>query len=255
MIKSIPKFSGNPQSKLDTVIKMIEKGLNAKTFRVKPPEEHAFYDPISSDELMILKASEDVREVRIDEFSKIMGNPEEGIAGSYCTKTGKIFLIKNEWCISNLIHEALHSRSTFSKISPPPKNLEFIYEGITELLVGLVLKRGLPRCCAVWQSIDSCFLEPYKKFVKSWLFLSSRIDFSPITTLFFDVQESEPYVRLGQLLQEFCDARIESLFRNYDPWDYRIFDRFLDELGESFPMDFAEFQRAPLVRVDLDHLG
>lgn len=252
---SIPELSGSIQSKLDALVKAINEGLNVKTSRAKSSSDCVIYDPICAEPLITLKASEDAKEVTIDQFSKILGRFEEGISGSYCPKTGKIFLIKSEWCYCNLIHEALHSRSTFSKTYPPPKNLEFVYEGITELLVGLVLKRRLPECYRIWQLVDSCFLEPYAKFVKPWMFLTFKTDFDPIIILYFNLQEKDPYVKLGKLLQEFCDASFENVFLDYNPWDYSIFDRFLDELGELFPMDFAEFQRSPLVRVNLDHLG
>jgi len=232
---------------------LIEEGLNVRTTRAVPLQKCLIKDKITSRTIMELKPSEEIIEVSIDRFSKIIGFVEENIAGSYCTKTGRIFMIKKEWCFSNLIHEALHSRSSFSKMSPPPSNLQFVYDGLTELLTGVVLSRKIPDCYRKWQILNSCFLEPYLAFVKPWYYLTFKIDVSPIKSLYFNTKVKRPYEELGRLLEQLLESKFQNVFSNYRSDDYSISDRFNDQLAKIFPKDFAEFQMTPLTRIELDH--
>ncbi|MCX6821465.1 MAG: hypothetical protein NTW30_01670 [Candidatus Aenigmarchaeota archaeon] len=184
---------------------------------------------------------------------KIVRDFDYGIVGSYHPRTGRIFLLEGEWCFSNLVHETLHSRSAFSKTDPPPENLAFVYDGLTELLVGLVLRRKILRCYNIWQIVNSCFLSPYAKFVRPWYYLTLKVDFKPIMSLYFDVKEDYPLEKLGKLLQDLLGKEFENIFLDYDPKERGLFDRFKDQLGRIFPIDFASFQDSQR-RFRLDHL-
>jgi hypothetical protein len=53
---------------------------------------------------------------------------------------GKVFLRKGKWCISSIIHEALHACSIISLV--PEEDIEpirLLYEGLTELYTGYLL--------------------------------------------------------------------------------------------------------------------
>ena len=241
------------QSSLLEVVEFIEEAINTKTSRAKSLCDCEIEDKITSTPMMKLEASQEIVEISFDKFTRIIGRYEEGIVGSYHPKTGRIFLIKGKWCFSNLVHEALHSRSAFSKIDPPPTNLEFVSDGITELLVGLVLKRKMSTCYEKWQIVDSCFLSPYAKFVKPWYYLTLKVDFRPIISLYFDVGEQNPLERLGKLLRDLLSGKFENIFLNYDPDEKGLFNRFKDQLGRAFPIDFASFQDSQK-RMELDHL-
>jgi len=251
------KFFSDPtdcQSSLLEAIKIIEEAINIKTSRAKSLCGCEVVNRINSKIMMKLEASQEIIEVKYDDFSRIIGYYEQGIAGSYHPKTGKIFLIEGEWCFSNLIHEALHSRSAFSKITPPQKNLEFVSDGLTELILGLVLKRSIPPCYEKWQIVNSCFLSPYEKFVKPWYYLTFKVDFKPIVLLYFDVKERNPLEKLGELLQELLGSEFKNIFLKYNPDERGLFDRFKDQLGRIFPVDFASFRLAATSLIDLPSL-
>ena len=185
------------QSSLLETVRFIEEAIDVKTSRAKPLCDCEVEDRITSTPMMKLKASQEIVEVSCTKFTRIIGYYEERIAGSYHPKTGRIFLIEGEWCFSNLIHETLHSRSSLSQRDPPPKNLLFVSEGLTELLVGLILKRNISPCYEKWQIVNSCFLSPYAKFVKPWLFLTYKVDLEPIISLYFNAREQNPLEQLG----------------------------------------------------------
>jgi hypothetical protein len=199
-----------------------------------------------------LEASDEVVELSLGEFCKIVGYNEEGVAGSYDPENGRIFLIKGQWCFSNLIHEILHSRSVFSRKEAPPSNIRFISEGLTELLVGIVLKKMAPKCYEKWKTVASCFLCAYEKFVKPWYYIASKADLTPIISMYFDVTEEKPIEKLGTLLQRSHDSKFEELFLSYDPHNMRLFPDFIDQLGAIYSPDFAEFQGTSLMEIDLD---
>ena len=243
----------NVQSKLQSTVDVIEKALHLKTVRAKVLHDCEIKDFVTSRPIMSMKASEEVIEVPIDEFSNVIGYYDESIVSSYCTRTGRIFLVKGKWCFSNLIHEALHSRSVFSKEYPPPTNLKFISEGLTELLVGLVLMEKIPSCYEIWHA-NKCFSSDYIPFIKPWYYLTFKMDFNPIISLFFDTKEKKPYDKLGRTLQKQLDRKIQNVFRNYKAYGKLLFANFLDELGVIFPIDFAQFQSLSPTIFELDHL-
>lgn len=231
----------------------IEKALGVKASNANPLIECELKDKATSKTIIKLGTGENVSELSGDEFSRVLDCNGEGVVGSYHPKTGRIFMIKGEWCFSNLIHEVLHSKSVFSK-KPPQSNLEFVYEGITELLVGIVLKRSLNDCYQKWANTDSCFLRKYEKFVKPWYYLALKSDLKPVISLYFDVKENEPLKELGKLLQKSFDNDFEKLFTQYNPADRKFFQNFVDKLGTVYSPDFSEFQGTRLTKINLDQL-
>jgi hypothetical protein len=190
--------------------------------------------------LLKMDTTEEIRVVPSYIFPKVIEDYEEGICGSYSVENKRIILNEGQWCFSTLIHETLHSRSVFSKQIYSP-NLQFVYEGITELLVGLTLKEKLPECYKQWQTIDNCFHNAYDTFVKPWYFLMHKIDFSPIIQLYFNLNDSHPLKQLGKILEKACNNGFAKLFGNYSPEKNKFFDDFRDVLGKAFPIEFATF--------------
>ena len=242
------------KSSLPEAIGFIEESTGIKTSRAKSLCDCEIKDNLTAKPMMELKASDEIIEISYAQLSRILRRYEEGIVGGYHPKTGRIFLVEGQWCFSNLVHEALHSRSVFSKRDPFPTNLEFVSDGLTELLVGLVLKKKIPPCYKKWQIANSCFLLPYAKFVRPWYYLTLRVDFKPIISLYFDVGEKTPLEKLGELLRDLLDSKFENVFLNYDPNEKGFFDRFKDQLGRVLGEDFASFLGSQK-GMKLDHLN
>lgn len=237
--------ANDPKACLAAIVSLIEDVFDLRTNRTKPIGPSEIIDPLTSNVLVKTTPTEEVIEVTPDIFSKIFGHHEEGVLGCYDIPTGKIFLIKEKWCFSTIIHEALHGRSIFSK-TPLPSNLEFAIEGITEHLVGVVLKKALPECYKQWQTIDFCFHNYYEEFVKPWYYLSYRMDFRPIIQLYFDLNEKNPIRELGKILERAFDNGCAKLFEGHSPERTSFFQDFRDALGKAFKADFAEFMNTDL---------
>jgi len=120
-------------------------------------------------------------------------------------------------------------------------------------LVGLLLIEKIPNCYKIWHS-DRCFSSDYVTFVKPWYYLTFRIDFNPIISLYFNSKEKKPYEKIGKILQEQLDGNIADLFRNYRTYGKLLFGSFLDELGAIFPGDFAQFMGLSPTVFELEHL-
>lgn len=253
-VKASKLISGSDvQSKLQSVINIIEEALELKTSRAKPAQDCEIQDFVTLRPIMNLKASEDVVEIPLDKLSKIVGYYDETICSSYCSKTGKIFLVAGKWCFSHLIHEALHSRSVFSQERFCEKSTRFVTEGLTELLVGLTLMEKIPDCYRVWCT-NSCFSSDYITFVKPWYYLTFKTDFVQLISLYFDIDQQNPFQKMGKILQNKVDKTIQYIFAKYQTYGTLFFAKFLDELGAIFPKDFAEFQSLSPIRFELDHL-
>ena len=108
------------------------------------------------------------------------------ISSFYRPKCGKIFLKHDNWRLCNFIHESLHSVSSLSKESFVATNLEFVTEGLTELLTGYVIKSVFRKCYGYWRSIRPCFLVTYLDFVKIWFYLGTKIRFRKIVSVYLD---------------------------------------------------------------------
>lgn len=249
-------LGSNPEDPhcIKCVVKCIEDTFKIKTKRAKTLFDCELVEKTTSKKMMKLKACQEVVLLSVDEFSKIAGYSGLGIAGSYHDKTGRTLLIKGEWCFANLIHETLHSRSVFSK-KMASSNLDFISEGLTELLVGMVLRKKLPNCFNKWKTASSCFLEPYEKYVKPWYYLTYKKNFERIVNLYFNIDVKAPFDELCRLLFKIHDSDFKNLFNNYQTCNYAFFSSFLDSMGSAFPTDFAEFQGTRLFNITFEHLG
>ncbi len=163
------------------------------------------------------------------------GEAPEGTKGTYHSSSGKIFLVEGKWCFSTFIHESLHSRSSLSTL---PDNFEFIYEGITEYLVGKILEYKFPGCFDEWCRINSCFSTAYIRYVKPWLYLDLKKLFEPIRDIYFDINDESPLEKIGTYLQEKLGGNFESIF-NYENMSMDAFDNFIIMLENSFGSTFS----------------
>jgi hypothetical protein len=237
---------------ISCVVKWIEDSFKVKTDRVKPLCDCELREKVTSRKIMDLKACQEIALISKDEFAKIAGQNAIGIAGSYHAESGRILLIEGEWCFANLIHEILHSRSVFSR-QMPLSNLVFVSEGITELFVGIVLRKKLLNCYNKWKKADFCFLKPYEKYVKPWYYLTYKSSFDQIVDLYFNVNEKAPLAELGRLLYQSHDSEFKNLFGKYQTNRFALFSSFLDAMGSAFPNDFAEFQGTRLSNIKFEH--
>jgi hypothetical protein len=199
------------------------------------------------------EATESILEIDPQYWLKIQRDYEmRRILSYYHPESGKIVLKGGcNWCLCNVIHEILHSRSRFSRHPSPPWNAEFIVEGITELLTGWILMHEYPLCYKNWREIErSCFLKPYLPYVKLWLYLCThRLAVPKIMGLYLDNTAPDPFQTLADLL---CAEGLQgcgSVISNRNQVDI---DQFGDELYEAFGSDFAEFRAANIRILDLD---
>jgi hypothetical protein len=225
-------------------IDLIEKAFHLKTKRAQFASVGQIIDPITKEVLQTQSISE-VIELDSDFFGHLVGIAEVDIAGYYDIQNGTIFLDNKKWCMDTLMHETLHSRSAFSK-KPCYPNFDFVIEGITELLVGLVFKRTLLDCYLVWQTIDNCFHNSYDEFVQPWHYLTYKINFDQIIELYFNQRINDPIQELGRILGKSCDKAFEKLFSNYSPTEATFREKFIDLMGKLYGSEFAEFMSTNL---------
>ncbi|MCL2134824.1 MAG: hypothetical protein FWH37_04620 [Candidatus Bathyarchaeota archaeon] len=126
------------------------------------------------------------------------------------------------------------------------KNLRFIFEGLTEFLVGLVLKNTLVECYKVWQVVNprkSCLSSLYLDYVNVWLFLSKKINFKEIIPIYFDVSLNDPLKSLDQALNSEIGTSYNMSFK--EKMDKQtIFHDFIDALTVVYCDEFVEFQKS-----------
>ncbi|MGD0029476.1 MAG: hypothetical protein ABSC91_11115 [Candidatus Bathyarchaeia archaeon] len=237
-------------------VRLIDQAIGIATVPARTLIEYEVEDKLTKEPIMKIGASQKILEVSLDDFRRIgnLKRIDTGYAGAYHPKSGRIFLVKERWCYSNLIHETLHSRSAFSKDDVLKDNLKFIFEGLTEFLVGLVLKKKIPRCYEQWKVVNSCFLSSYSELVKPWYYISKNTDFEPIISLYFKVTEKYPLKKLGKTLQKSIGGEFENVFSDECIQKRAVFDKFKDALGEVYGKNFAEFQRSVLEEISLDHM-
>jgi hypothetical protein len=233
------------QSYQDKVVALIESAVNLKTTRVKQKNISEIFDPLTKTQLFKIEGNKEVIEVPSHIFLKILGECETDALGFYDMETGKIFLDREKWCFSTLIHETLHSRSVFSQ-SLYHSNLEFVADGLTELFVGLILEKALSDCHKQWQTIDDCFHNYYEEKVQTWHYLTFKMSFEPIIRLYFDLSIKNPLKELGKILESTCKNDCADLFANYNPQDRSFYKRFQALLNKAFPTEFTEFMSSDL---------
>lgn len=197
-------------------------------------------------------ATESILEIDPGFWSKIRRMDMRAILSYYDPSCGKIVLKGGcNWCLCNVIHEILHSRSPFSRHPCPPQNAGFVVEGITELLTGWTLMREFPSCYVDWHDVgQSCFLKPYMPYVKLWLYLcTNKIGISKIVDLYLDSTMRQPFVALRKLL---CVEGLQGCGNAVSDENHADVDLFVDELYKAFGSDFAEFRGANIRILDLD---
>jgi hypothetical protein len=225
------------ESLVTTIATHIDRGLNCTSNLVVSGVSLTYLDYFNSKELFVMPESQRVKVITESDYYRIRGDgvPIEGVKGAYHS-LGKIFLINGKWCFSTFIHENLHSRSSLSTIHDV---FEFVYEGITEYLVGKVLKSQFPQCFEEWSALDFCFSTGYIHYVIPWLYLDLNNLFDPIKDIYFDITDDKPLERIGLYLQNALGGNFVSLF-NYSNIDNNNFYNFLTSLGEVFGSDFSE---------------
>jgi len=123
----------------------------------------------------------------------------------------------------------------------------FIFEGLTEFLVGCVLKNTLAECYKEWQIVDAefCFASSYTRFVKPWLFLSKKIgaqNFNEIIKIYFDIYSDNPLESMDQVLRAKIGPKYDLSFKE-KMCHSSLFDDFKDTLGTIYGKEFTDFQR------------
>jgi hypothetical protein len=231
----------------------LEKLSGAKLTPANTCKERAITNVYTGEIIKKSPASESIFEIDPVLWPKIRRSAEMRVIPSfYQPSDGKIILKGGcSWCLCNLIHEILHSRSPFSREPCPPLNTNFVVEGITELLTGWTLEHEFGACYANWHDLgQACFLGPYLKHVKLWLYLCrNKIGVSKIMNLYLDSNIRDPFVVLAELL------RAEGLHGCGDSLSDRNnadASEFVDGLYEVFGSDFAQFYGANIKTLDLD---
>ena len=161
--------------------------------------------------------SVEVITVSADEFRRIRGTEykDPRVCSSYDLDSGRIFLVDEKWCYSQLIHEVLHSTYTFSRKEISGSNLRFLFEGLTEFIVGFVLKNKLIDCYRDWRIVspkNPCFSSMYLEFVKPWHYLYGKIDFQEVIKVYFDVQLDNPLKTIDDVLSRLIGAKYDISF-------------------------------------------
>jgi hypothetical protein len=97
------------------------------------------------------------------------------------------------WCRSVLVHETLHSVSTYSRIwSNPPDIIakhRMLIEGITECLTGYVLQKKRLDCYATWKSSaqGKCAIA-YRDSTKLFCSLAQKVGIMPIASFYLSLE-------------------------------------------------------------------
>ena len=105
----------------------------------------------------------EIEKMDLDNFLKI---DTTGWKGCYNFIEGKIFLIRDNWCIETIIHETLHSCSRFSVQSELQKYLN-LYEGLTEFFTGYILYKEFQDCYTnCFRTIGQACQMTYEDYIK-----------------------------------------------------------------------------------------
>lgn len=150
------------------------------TLEVSYPEMGTFTIP-PSDVIIELE------KIDLDKYLKI---DTTGIKGCYIPFDGKLFLVKNNWCIETVIHETLHSCSRFSTTDELQKYLN-LYEGMTEFLTGYILYKEYRDCYAnCFRTIGQLCQMTYEKYIKLWAGFCNFISLKNLVGLYFPTSKS-----------------------------------------------------------------
>lgn len=73
--------------------------------------------------------------------------------GAHSRSSGKIFLVKDSWCLKTLIHETLHCTAITVK-RPDLDMYQEMFEGLTEFYTGYTMFRQYTNCYQAWKKED-----------------------------------------------------------------------------------------------------
>jgi hypothetical protein len=235
-------------------IHFIEKTFRVKTNRANPCTSCRINDRLTSATLRELGEEEETLEVTENEYLKIHLSPSEGLIGYYDVDNARIFLINGKWCISHIIHETLHSRCVFCTKNVTPKGLILDIEGLNELLTGAILRAIAPRCYDWWCLKNKCFGEIYSEYLKTWHYLTFKMPFTSLISLYFDTQNKQPFLDLEMILENELGYSFKNIFSPKQTYQaFFAHDRFVDSLKKIFP-DFGAYYKTPLTKIDLEQL-
>ena len=135
---------------------------------------------------MFIPASTRVAEITDRQAMGIFRSPMPP-RGLYIEDGGKLLLTRDHWCTETLVHETLHSLSSFSTDTSLRKRLKLLYEGLTEFLTGYVLWKEYPAChsdCWPEASNSHCSMT-YVGITKLWWTVFQFIPIEFGTELYF----------------------------------------------------------------------
>jgi len=117
--------------------------------------------------------------------------PPGSLRGVYKPDYGKVVLNKRLWCIETIFHELLHSTSVTSLNNLLYAQYREIFEGLTELFSGYLMKHVAPSCYeACWRrdKKSRCYCT-YQRDVKIWLGLCHFIPLEYTYPLYFKTDD------------------------------------------------------------------
>ena len=169
-------------------------------------------------------------------FDGIFGTGKRGL---YVPESGRIFVRQTSWCLHTIIHETLHSVSTFA-IHQNIKfgnRYPFLNEGMTEFLSGYILSRRYPDCYIFWKrrypTVRCSSSIGYQRMARIWYTFCRFIPLDIVEKVFFNVNSLSWGTQLTTFLQDITN-------RGYtfsDPIRQVggiLEDRFLAECKRSF---------------------
>lgn len=229
---------------LDYLVGVIDKSAQRNTTRVNEILECEVRSCHTGELVLKTSSTERIIELTRSDWRNVFGQNRLGVVALYLPRDGKIYLHKDEWCLCNILHEILHSRSVFSKKNGPHINLKFVYEGITELLTGWILRSHFKECFESWSKTTTCFLKLYERWVKIWNYFSSKVGIEKIADIYFDTHHKEPLKNILQLAIK-KGYNMKNVFTPYNP-NINLESRFTNELSNAFGTDFDEYLASDL---------
>jgi len=130
-------------------------------------------------------AEELVLEIDAMDLFRHIGITDFGMRGCYKPSEGKIYLVKNKWCLETLIHETLHACSINSK-DPELTRYDQLFDGLTEFYTGYLLFHEFNEC------YTNCFMPAgqlcemvYDPYTKLWATLCHFISLRNTLGIYF----------------------------------------------------------------------
>ncbi len=163
-----------------------------------------------------------------------------GVAGTYNLPTGRIFVKETKWCRHSLIHETLHSVSTFAEANNWRRGMSYLFinEGLTDLLASFISWKLHNDCYVTWKNrpaLVKCIPSSgYNKMARIWYTFCRFMPFNSIVELYFNDKKLSWTDQWANFLNEIAEAG----YTFNDPLSQRsqviLEDRFLFECKKSF---------------------